>query len=52
LKHMILLSRKPQQADDFTTGQKLALFSGISNALANFYTAKETPIPDETTEDV
>jgi len=49
LKHLHLLTRAPHRADEFTTGQKLALASGIAGALSNFYTTKETPVTEETT---
>jgi len=35
------MSRSPQKADDFTTGQKLTLAAGIANALASFFADKE-----------
>ena len=49
MKHINLLTRAPHRADEFTTGQKLALASGIAGALSNFYVTKETPVTDETT---
>lgn len=49
MKHLILMSQTPQRAEDFTTGQKLTLIAGISDALSTFYLVKETP-DEETTE--
>ena len=40
MKHVNLLSKLPLRADDFTTGQKLTLAAGISEALSSFYAAK------------
>ena len=41
MKHIQMLSRLPEKADDFTTGQKIALAAGISDALAGFFSTKE-----------
>ena len=41
MKHIQIVSRVPEKADDFTTGQKLALAAGISDAIAAFFTTKE-----------
>lgn len=49
LKHLHLLTRTPHRADEFTTGQKLALASGIAGALSNFYATKEDTGTDDTT---
>lgn len=49
MKHLHLLTRAPHRADEFTTGQKLALASGIAGALSNFYATKEDTGTDETT---
>ncbi|MCF6285639.1 MAG: hypothetical protein L3K26_10665 [Candidatus Hydrogenedentes bacterium] len=49
MKHLNLLARKPNRAEDFSTGQKLALAAGISEALSSFYAAKETPPATNTT---
>ena len=49
LKHVNVMTRKPSQADDFTTGQKLSLAAGITSAVSSFYSAKENSTMDETT---
>lgn len=41
MKHIRIMSRLPQKADDFTTGQKLTLAAGIVDALASFFADKE-----------
>ncbi len=41
MKHIHVMSKSPQKAGDFTTGQKLTLAAGIVDALASFFAAKE-----------
>ncbi|MBX3179898.1 MAG: hypothetical protein KF886_21310 [Candidatus Hydrogenedentes bacterium] len=41
LKHLQNLSRLPEKADGFTTGEKLALAAGIADAIAAFFETKE-----------
>ena len=41
VKHVSSMTRLPEKATDFTTGQKLALAAGIFDAVANFTAAKE-----------
>jgi hypothetical protein len=41
VKHIQIMSKSPQKADDFTTGQKLTLAAGVVNALASFFADKE-----------
>lgn len=41
MKHVHLMTRSPDKAGDFTTGQKLTLAAGITDALASFFAAKE-----------
>ena len=48
VKHIQAISRLPEKADDFTTGQKLTLAAGIVNAIAVFLEGKETSGSDET----
>ena len=35
------MSKLPEKASDFTTGQKLTLAAGIIDAVASFFAAKE-----------
>lgn len=41
MKHIHTLSKLPQKAGDFTTGQKLTLAAGVVDALAGFFADKE-----------
>ncbi len=41
MKHICIMSRHPEKAGDFTTGQKLTLAAGIVDAMASFFAAKE-----------
>ena len=41
MKHILTRSRIPQQAGEFTTGQKLTLAAGIFDAFASFVDGKE-----------
>lgn len=41
MKHLYVLTKLPEKADDFTTGQKLTLAAGILDAVAGFFAAKE-----------
>lgn len=43
LKHIQTMSKRPEKANEFTTGQKLALAAGIAEAVAGFFQAKESP---------
>lgn len=40
MKHIQAMSRLPEKADDFTTGEKLAVAAGIADALAAFFESK------------
>lgn len=42
MKHIQAMTKLPEKADDFTTGQKLTLAAGIVNAIAAFLEDKET----------
>jgi hypothetical protein len=42
VKHIQAMSKLPEKADDFTTGQKLTLAAGIVNAIAVFLEDKES----------
>lgn len=41
MKHIYSMSKLPQKAGDFTTGQKLTLAAGVVDALAGFFADKE-----------
>lgn len=41
VKHLKAMSKLPDKADDFTTGQKLTLAAGIVDAVASFLGTKE-----------
>jgi hypothetical protein len=41
LKHIQPMTKTPGKADDFTTGEKLALAAGIADAVAAFFEDKE-----------
>lgn len=41
MKHLYVMSRSPEKASDFTTGQKLTLAAGVIDAVASFFDAKE-----------
>jgi hypothetical protein len=49
VKHITVMSKLPQKADDFTTGQKLTLAAGIFDAVAGFLAVKENPEGNEET---
>jgi len=40
LKHIQFMSRLPEKANEFTTGEKLALAAGIADAVAAFFETK------------
>lgn len=48
VKHIHAMTKRPEKADDFTTGQKLTLAAGIVDAIAGFLAVKENPQGDET----
>lgn len=49
VKHIHAMSKLPEKADDFTTGQKLTLAAGIVDAIAGFLAVKEDPDGSEET---
>jgi len=42
VKHIHVMTKLPEIAGDFTTGQKLTLAAGIVDAIASFLATKET----------
>lgn len=48
MKHVHTMTRLPEKAGDFTTGQKLTLAAGITDALAAFFKLKEAASSGET----
>ena len=49
MKHFTLMSKLPEKANEFTTGQKLTLAAGIVDAIAGFLAVKENPEGNEET---
>ena len=49
VKHIHAMSKVPEKADDFTTGQKLTLAAGIVDAVASFLGTKEVAGGNEET---
>ena len=48
MKHFNVMSKLPEKANEFTTGQKLTLAAGIVDAIAGFLAVKENPDNEET----